>query len=196
MKKKRSSDSRHKSSRSTNVSRSVDHKRSRRDSRSQGEYYIKREPFHSPKSPKETAGRSSVKYSYSKEIQISKGSSSAHHKKPVRHSSSSQSNREVNLPNPALFRPSSGGDPLPSLPNHSPPPGTLQPDYMMSAPNPALPTPVTQSQMPYPASFLTQHPQFPHVFILNTMGSQMGGQMMMPMSVGQQHPPPNQPPTL
>jgi len=88
-------------------------------------------------------------------------------------------------------------DSLSNLTYPSPPPGSFPPEFMI-APNPAIPTPVSQAQMPYPASYLTQHPQFPHVFILNTMGAQMGGQLggqMMSVPMGQ-HPQPNQPPVL
>eukprot|EP00092_Neocalanus_flemingeri_P031710 GFUD01034444.1.p1 GENE.GFUD01034444.1~~GFUD01034444.1.p1 ORF type:complete len:876 (-),score=215.44 GFUD01034444.1:126-2753(-) len=88
-------------------------------------------------------------------------------------------------------------DSLSNLTNPSPPPGFLPPD-LIAAPNPAMPAPVMQPQMPFPASFLTQHPQFPHVFILNTMGGQMGSQMggqMMSVPLGQQQTQPNQPPT-
>jgi len=100
------------------------------------------------------------------------------------------------------FRPGSR-ESLANLTNPSPPPGSFPPDFMVAAPNPAIPTPVSQAQMPFPASYLTQHPQFPHVFILNTMGGQMGaqmggqigGQMMMSVPMGQ-HPQPNQPPAL
>eukprot|EP00092_Neocalanus_flemingeri_P037629 GFUD01040966.1.p1 GENE.GFUD01040966.1~~GFUD01040966.1.p1 ORF type:complete len:875 (-),score=212.75 GFUD01040966.1:88-2712(-) len=88
-------------------------------------------------------------------------------------------------------------DSLSNLTNPSPPPGFLPPD-LIAAPNPAMPAPVMQPQMPFPASFLTQHPQFPHVFILNTMGGQMGSQMggqMMSVPLGHQQTQPNQPPT-
>merc|ERR1719452_207648 len=83
-----------------------------------------------------------------------------------------------------------------NLTNPSPPPGSLPPDYFQEAPNPAMQPAVAQPHLPFPGSFLTQHPQFPHVFILNTMGGQVGGQMMMQnlSSIGQmQQPLPNQP---
>ena len=161
-------------------------KRSRRSSRSD-QVDLKKESSHSSRSPQEYAGKSSVKYSYSKDLL----SSSKSPKNPVGHSqSSSRSLKEEAPPKPVKNRPHSG-DSHSNLTNPSPPPGSLPLDLQLPAP-----TPVTQSQMPFPASFLTQHPQFPHVFILNSMGSQMGGQMMMPVPMGPQQPLPNQPPTL
>jgi len=174
------------SSRSSHAPRSDGQKRSRRSSRSD-QVDLKKESSHSSRSPQEYAGKSSVKYSYSKDLL----SSSKSPKKPVGHSqSSSCSLKEEAPPKPVKNLPHSG-DPLSNLNNPSPPPGSLPLDLHLPAP-----TPVTQSQMPFPASFLTQHPQFPHVFILNTMGSRMGGQMMMPVPMGPQQPLPNQPPTL
>ena len=182
----RSPNSRKTSSKSSQATRYVDQKRSRRSSRSdQGnQAAVKNETSHSSRSPKETAGRSSVKYSYSKDVATSKSP-----QRPARQSSSRSLREEEASSKPPYHRPRSG-DPLSKLTNPSPPP-----DFQLPAPTQAISTTVTQSQMPFPGSFLTQHPQFPHVFILNTMGSQMGGQMMMPVPMGQ-HPPPNQPPTL
>jgi len=165
---RRSSGSHHDHSRSLKE----DIKRSRRGSGSRGDAV--REPHHySSKSSKEATGRSS-KYSHSQDYHKVKESSS-HQSKGSRHLSGSQAIRAELPAQSVLHRPGSGGgDPLPT-----PPPDLL------------LPNSGTQS---YPQSFLTQHPQFPHVFILNPMGSQMGGQIMMPMSLGQQNQPPNQPP--
>jgi len=165
---RRSSGSHHDQSRSFKE----DVKRSRRSSGSRGDA-VRETHRHPLKSSKEAGGRSS-KYSHSQDYPKVKESSS-HQSKVSRHFTTSQASRQELPVQSALHRPGSGGgDPLPT-----PPPDLL------------LPTSSTQS---FPHSFLTQHPQFPHVFILNPMASQMGGQIMMPMSLGQQNQPPNQPP--
>merc|ERR1719318_1659400 len=155
------------SSRNSQATRSDGQKRSRRSSRSD-KADLKKESSHS-RSPKEYSGTLSVKYSHNKDVLSSHKSP----RKPGSHESSSRSLKEEAPPKPIKKRPYSG-DPLSHFTNPSPPPGSLPLDPQLPAP-----TPVTQPQMPFPASFLTQHPQFPHVFILNTMGSQMGGPMMM-----------------
>jgi len=145
----------------------ADLKRSRRSSRHHADPSYKKERRHSSsKSPKKPVGRYS-KYSYGNDS-IKRKESSAHQSKLSRGELPAQS---------SLQRPASGGEPLPT-----PPPDLL------------LPTPSTQHNQQFPQSFLTQHPQFPHVFIMNPMGTQMGGQIMMPVSLGQQNPAPNQPP--